>query len=88
MKKKYRKCRYETMQRNCGHKHSTRFNSMCMVGRGKCLYYIPISNLEYCDSDCKNQHFWIRISTDGIYEYYRCSQCEKYKKEKIVYVEL
>ena len=49
-----------------------------------------ISTLNYCEADYKHYHCWERIGINGVGEmefiYYRCSQCNKYKKEPIVFV--
>ncbi len=44
------------------------------------------SDLTYCEKDYHNRHYWERINVYGEHAYSRCAQCEKWKREKIVYV--
>lgn len=48
------------------------------------------SNLDHCDSDIHNLHYWEpRGITDKVgveWAYYRCTQCRKWKREPITYV--
>ncbi len=49
------------------------------------------SDLEWCEKDCKHRHYWERVGltstgTKGIFVYYRCSQCHKYKRERLKFV--
>jgi hypothetical protein len=48
------------------------------------------SDLNWCEGDYKHQHCWERIGVVHLFNndfvYYRCSQCEKWKRAKIEFV--
>jgi hypothetical protein len=49
------------------------------------------SDLEYCERDYKNKHYWESIGiteTDRIvpHQFFKCTQCGKCKREQLVYV--
>ena len=44
------------------------------------------SDLNYCEKDYHNRHCFQRVGVDKGYIIYRCSQCEKCFRRKIVYV--
>jgi len=44
------------------------------------------SDLTHCEFDAKNHHYWQIEGVDGVFFYYRCSQCRKWRREKISYV--
>lgn len=43
-------------------------------------------SLSYCSFDYKHRHYWSSTGVDGVYHYYQCSQCNKWRREKIIYV--
>jgi len=49
------------------------------------------SDLEWCEKDCKHRHYWERVGLaatghKGVFVYYRCSQCHKWKRERLKFV--
>lgn len=44
------------------------------------------SDLYYCEADVHARHCWSLIGVSNGYYYYKCSQCDKCQREKIVYV--
>jgi len=44
------------------------------------------SDLHYCEKDCNRRHCWSLKGVSNGYYYYKCSQCDKSQREKIIYV--